>query len=117
MALAAGRQVRSAALVAALLGFLSLLAGVRTWSERRHPDLETVLGIGDALLTLILAYALSRGKAVAAWLLLALAAIGASYTLWNGRPAFAILPQVVGALLYARTIVALGHLRAQRSRA
>ena len=109
---AAERQVRSATLVAVLLAFLSLVVGVQTLRERRHMDLELLLGFVDSLVTLALAHALSRHSLAAAWILLALAIAGALYsTLWMGFPLTTILPQVVGGFMYARAIPALRFLR------
>ena len=109
---AAERQIRSATLVATLLAFLSLVVGVRTLHERRHMDLELLLGFVDVLVTLALAYALSRRSLAAAWLLLALATAGALYsTAWMGFPPTTILPQVAGAIMYARAIPAVRFLR------
>ena len=109
---AAERQVRSATLVATLLAFLSLIVGAQTWLERRHPDLELVAGFVDSLVTLGLAYALSRHSLAAAWVLLGLAVLGALYTTqWLGFPLTAILPQAIGGFMYARAIPALRFLR------
>jgi hypothetical protein len=109
---AAERQVRSAALVAVLLGLLSLVVGVQSWRERRHLDLELLLGLVDSLLTLALAHALTRHLLPAAWILLGLAVLGALYTLvWLGFPLTAILPNVIGGFMYARAIPALRFLR------
>ena len=75
-------------------------------------DLELLLGFVDVLVTLLLAHALSRRSLAAAWALLALAVLGALHsTLWMGFPLFAILPNVVGGFMYARTIPALRFLR------
>ena len=109
---AAERQVRSATLVATLLAFLSLLVGIQTLRERRHMDLELLLGFGDSLVTLLLAYALARRSLAAAGALLALALLGALHsTLWMGFPLTTILPNVVGGIMYARAIPALRFLR------
>ena len=109
---AAERQVRSATLVAALLAFLSIVVGVQTLRERRHMDLELLLGFVDSIVTLVLAHALSRRSLAAGWLLLALAFAGALYsTLWMGFPVTTILPQVVGGFMYARAIPAVRFLR------
>ena len=109
---AAERQVRSAALVATVLALLSLVVGVQTLRDRRHLDLELLLGFVDSLVTLLLAHALSRHSAAAAWALLSLAILGALYsTLYMGFPLVGILPQVVGGFMYARAIPALRFLR------
>lgn len=108
----AERRIHSAAAVCGLLGFLSLWVALGTWRERRHPDFEVLLGTIDALAVLALAWALSRRIQVAAWILLALAVLGAAYTLWRGSPVFAILPQAVSAVLLVRAIRAFDVLRA-----
>jgi hypothetical protein len=105
-------QLRSATLVATLLGLLSLILGAQSWRERRHLDLELLLGLLDSLVTLALAYALSRSSLPAAWALLGLAILGGAYTLWSGLPPLAILPQLVAAIFYARAVAALRFLRA-----
>lgn len=97
--------------MASLFGLLSLLMGVRSWQERRHLDLELLIGLVDAVLVLGLAYALARRSTAAAWLLLGLASFGLLYTLWSGLPAVSILPHVIGGVLYARAIAALRFLR------
>ena len=100
----------SAAVVSGLLGFLSLWVALTTWRERRHPDLEVSLGTLDAVLTLALAYLLSRRVRVAAWLLLGLATLGAVYAIWRGSPPVAVLPQGVSAVFLVRAIRGLGVL-------
>ena len=114
---AAQRQVRSATLVAALLAILSLVVGLQSWRERRHLDLELLAGLVDSLLTLCLAFALSRYSLAAAWALLGLALLGALYsTQWLGFPLTAILPQVIGGFMYARAIPALLFLHRHEQR-
>ena len=114
---AAERQVRSAAVVALLLGILSLFVGLQSWRERRHLDLELLAGLIDSLLTLCLAFALFRHSLAAAWALLGLALLGALYTTeWLGFPLTAVLPQAIGGFMYARAIPALRFLRQQESR-
>jgi hypothetical protein len=104
------RQLRSAALVATLFGLLSLILGLQSWRERRHLDLELLLGLLDALVTLALAYALSRSSLAAAWALLGLSLLGGAYTVWSGLPAVALLPPLVAAIFYARAVSALRFL-------
>lgn len=114
---AAERACRSAALVAVLLGMLSLVVGLQSWRERRHLDLELLAGLIDSLLTLCLAFALSRHSLAAAWVLLGLALLGALYTTqWLGLPLTAVLPQAIGGFMYARAIPALRFLRRHGSR-
>jgi hypothetical protein len=109
---AAERRIRSATLVAALLAILSLVVGLQSWRERRHLDLELLAGFVDSLLTLLLAFALSRHSLAAAWALLGLALLGALYTTqWLGFPLTAILPQAIGGFMYARAIPAVRFLR------
>jgi hypothetical protein len=114
---AAERQVRSASVVAALLAILSLFVGLQSWRERRHLDLELLAGLVDSLLTLSLAFALSRHSLAAACILLGLALLGALYTTqWLGFPLTAILPQAIGGFMYARAIPALRFLRQHERR-
>ena len=107
----AERQVRSAVAVAALSGILSLIVGVQTWDDRRHLDLEILIGLADSLVVLGLAYALSRYSLSAAWLLVAISTAGALYTLAGGAPVLAILPNLIVGGLVARSIGALRFLR------
>ena len=110
----AERRVRTAALVACALGFLSLLTTARIWRERRHPDFELLLGAADALLVLGLAWALSRGSRAAGVALLLLALAGAALAVARGLPAAALVPQAVAALVDAGALLALGDLRRLR---
>lgn len=111
LAAQAERQVRSAALVAVVLGSLSLLATLRTWRERRHPDYEILFDLADAVAVLLLAWRLERRSRAAALLLLLLALAGAGVTLLRGLPPLALLPQVVGGTFYLRALLALRLLR------
>ena len=114
LARTARRQVHSAALLTTLLALLSLVLGLRAWHERRHLDLELLVGLVDSCVVVALAYALSRQIRLAGWALLALGALGAAYTLWSGAPAVAILPQVVSGILTARAVAALRFLKQTR---
>lgn len=105
------RQVQTAAFVVALLGVLSLLVAFRAWSVRRYLDLQLTIGLIDSLVVLGLAYALARNKVAAAWALIVLAVAGAVYTLREGRPVLAIVPQLITILFVGRAIVALRFLR------
>lgn len=107
----AEQRIRSATLVAGLFGILTLIIGLESWEERRHLDLELLVGFIDSAAVLVLAAALSRRSLAAAWLLVVLTVVGAAYTLWGGAPVVAVFPHAIAALLYVRALRALLLLR------
>jgi hypothetical protein len=107
----AERQVRAAVMVAAALGSLSLLVGLDTWDDRQYLDLETLFGLVDAGVVLLLAFLLARRSRWAAFVLVALACLGMVYSQWRGLPLLALVPNLVGLVFYGRASSALGFLR------
>ncbi len=101
------RQVRAAALLAAALGVLSLVFGIRNWRERLYLDIETLVGLVHSVVILGLALGLTRHSRAAAFLLLVLAILGVPYTIWRGLPLSALLLQAIPIVFYARANLAL----------
>lgn len=110
----AERAVHVAALVACVLGLLSLGVGVATWRERRYLDLEVLLGLVESVVVLGLGAWLPRRPRPAAPLLLGTSALGGGYALWSGLPWLALLPYALASLVFLRALRAARHLRTRR---
>ncbi len=95
-----------AMVVAFLAGTFSLFVAVRTWRARVYLDLETLLGIIDALIILALGALLARGWHAATRILLLMALFGVAFTFWRGLPPLAIIPPLATAIVYFRAIFA-----------
>lgn len=102
----AQRKIDTAMVVAFLAGSISLIVALRTWEQRIYIDLETLLGIADAILVLLLGLLLTRGWRPATYFLLVMAIFGMGFTVWRGLPLQAILPPFATAIVYLRAIQA-----------
>jgi hypothetical protein len=106
----AQRRVDTAVVLAGLVGVISLVLALRLWDSRIYLDLETLLSLIDAILVLILAFLLARGREPAAWCLTTMALLGVWFTIWRGLPPWAMIPQLASGFFYARAIPAQRYL-------